>query len=142
MRAWRWQKASWCWGRRGKRRRKATHFNIFVGSPEPKESVMALTMKLTTKEKEFVAFVPADANENEVKAEEPVVYAVVSGTVTVDAQPDGVSAFIVSGDIAEDAQVSVTSKSGAVVSSIAVNVTVAEEVATHFIETASAPIPK
>lgn len=105
---------------------------------------MALNVVFTNKEKQLVSFVPADKNEVEVKAEEPVAFAVVSGSITVDPQADGVSAYIVSGDVAEEASVSVVSKSGAVVSSVAVSVTDGGvvEPATHFIETSALPVPK
>lgn len=123
-----------------RRRQKATHFAVTFGAPIPKGGSTMLSISITTEQKELVSFVPTSDAGNEVKSDEPVQFTVTSGTVTVDPQPDGVSAFIVSGSAAESAVVTVTDASGNLTDTV--QVTVTEPVATHFVETAQPPVAK
>ena len=120
----------------------ATHFAVTIGTPVlKKEKTMALKVSISTEEKAMVIFTPSSAAGNEVKDDEPVTFAVTTGTVTLDPQADGVSAFIVSGAAPETGSVvTVTDKSGKLTDTVTVDVT--GVVATHFAETALAPVAK
>jgi hypothetical protein len=102
---------------------------------------MPLKISITTEQKELVTFVPTSDAQNEVKSDEPVKFTVTSGTITVDPQADGVSAFVVSGDAPESGSVvTATDASGNITDTVTVDVT--PPVATHFVESAQPPVSK
>jgi hypothetical protein len=121
---------------------KATHFVVTFGPPIPKEEkIMPLKISITTEQKELVTFVPTSDAQNEVKSDEPVQFTVTSGTITVDPQADGVSAFVVSGAAPETGSVvTVTDAAGTLMDTVTVDVTA--PVATHFVESAAPPVSK
>jgi hypothetical protein len=105
---------------------------------------MPLKFAMDTTQKVLVTALPVDANGVEVKASEPVVYAIVSGTCTLapNSPDDGVSQFVISGSVAETCEISVTDATGLVKDSFTAEVSLAVQPAVGFTESAAAPVAK
>jgi hypothetical protein len=82
-----------------KHHRKRLHLNYGVGCPVNKENKMSLDVTFNNEQKENITLNPVDAEGKAATLVGVPVWSVVSGDVTLAPTADGLSCFIISGNI-------------------------------------------